>query len=89
MRPITRKSNPARAALLGWMILCLASSASAIDVAITEIMYHPEGDNDAAEFIEIYRPSDATGPLDLEGWWHFHRENFERITALKPLPKSW
>ena len=35
-------------------------------VVINEIMYHPKGDNDAEEFIELYNP--GPGKVDLSGW---------------------
>jgi hypothetical protein len=40
--------------------------ATQADIVISEIMYHPQSENPAEEYVELYNPSAA--PVDVSGW---------------------
>src|SRR4051812_12573746 len=44
----------------------LFSSSAWGDVVVSEIMYHPQSENSAQEFLEFYNPGPSA--VDLSGW---------------------
>ncbi len=48
------------------LLLCVSGHASAQDVIISEIMFNPDGDENAREFVEIMNRSEAD--ISIEGW---------------------
>lgn len=47
-------------------LCCLAGVLAQDHVVINEIMYHPPGDEENTEFIELYNLSES--PVDISGW---------------------
>jgi hypothetical protein len=52
--------------LLALFCLALALPLPAAHVVINEIMYHPPGDRDELQYLELFNP--ASTPVDLTGW---------------------
>lgn len=72
-----------RTPLCAALLLAFAVSSPASDVVINEVMYHPPGDRDDAQFIELHN----RGPkeVDLAGW-SFSKGVTFKFTATKLPP---
>ncbi len=61
-----RRGSPLPAAALVLAALLAAAPPVRAQVVLNEVMYNPEGDDDTAEYVELYNISAFT--VDLEGW---------------------
>src|SRR3954471_976267 len=52
--------------LIALIITLVFSLSASGDVVVSEIMYHPQSENSAQEYLELYNPG-ATA-VDLSGW---------------------
>jgi len=55
-------------------LLAALTSAQAATVVINEVMYHPSGDTDARQYIELFNTTEKD--VDLSGWSFTHGPEF-------------
>lgn len=60
----------------------LAVVAAADSILISEIMYHPQSENNAEEFVELFNRGDA--PIDVGGWQFTSGINFVLPSVVIP-----